>query len=54
MIQRSQIWGAMLMALLLFSLGTPALADAPADHAAAMAAAQEQGQPILLDFFTEW
>jgi len=39
---------------LLVALAIPAGAKQPADHAAALATAQEQGQLILLDFFTDW
>ena len=54
MLRGSQFWSATLGISLLVALTIPAGAEGPADHAAALAAAQTQGQPILLDFFTDW
>ena len=43
-----------LVGLALAALALPAGAQPPADHQAALAAAQEEGKLLLLDFFTEW
>lgn len=54
MIRPFPTWGALLALLALLAPAAPALAEAPADHAAALAAARDSGQPVLLDFFTDW
>ena len=54
MFRRIRIWTAPLALGLLIALAMPASADAQSDHAAALADAMEQGQPVLLDFFTDW
>jgi hypothetical protein len=54
MLRRIGLMAAPLALGLLVALVVPAAADAPVDYAAALAAAQEQGQPVLLDFFTDW
>ena len=40
--------------VLMLGLAAPAVAEQPADFAAALALAAETDQPLVLDFFTEW
>jgi hypothetical protein len=50
----TRIWGALLALVLVIAGAIPVQAGTPVDHAAALAASDEEGKPILLDFFTEW
>jgi len=43
-----------ILSALILGLGGTAVAEEPANFAEALARAEQSGQPLVLDFFTEW